>query len=344
MHGPGQCLIAFVRSWPRIFAFLVSAVKTAPHRRSFAEWIKQDPLSALILATIVATLVYFFGFVPLFVRGTFNAGPCSTAGWAWQAWNPGMNQEHSKLVPFIFGALIWYHRGKIRSASKQGSNQGLIFVAIGILLFVLSARCLQPRFALASVPFLIYGSALFLWGKEVARIVLFPCAFLIFLIPVGVIEQATFRLQFIITGVVGFLSNLVGIKIDAIGTTLTAADNSFRFQIAEGCSGIRSLFAITMLTAIFVHLTQDKLWKKVLIFGFSIVFAVVGNIGRVFTIILVGKLFGQDLAGGPYHIISGYLSFPFAVIAMLLFSKFLNLQFGEGVVRGAEREPVTYDY
>jgi exosortase len=305
-------------------------------------WVKHNPVAALLYVTIAATFVYFFGFLPLFVKGLSATG--STVAWAWQAWSPAGNQEHSKLVPLISLGLVWYHRDKIRRAPKQGSNKGLIFVAIGILLFVLSARCLQPRLALASIPLLIYGSVVFLWGPAVGRVVLFPCAFLIFLIPVGVIEQATFRLQFIITGVVGFLSNLVGIKIDAIGTTLTAADGSFNFSIAEGCSGIRSLIAMTMITAIYVHLTQDKLWKKIMILAFSVVFAIAGNVGRIFTVNLVAKFINPRLAAGIYHDYSGYLFFPIALIAMLGFSKLINLRFRELAAGTRERESVKYDY
>jgi exosortase len=306
-------------------------------------WVKRDPVGALLLATIVGTFVYFFGFVPLFIKGTFASGACSTAAWAWQAWNPGMNQEHSKLVPFIALGLVLYDREKIRRAHKEGSNSGLIFVATGIVFFVLSARCLQPRLALASVPFLIYGSVLYVWGREVARIILFPCAFLIFLIPVAAIEQATFRLQFIITSAIGFLSNLVGINIDAIGTSLTAADNSFNFTIAEGCSGIRSLIAMTMVTAVYIHVAQDTFWKKALILAFSVVFAIAGNIGRLFTVILVAKYYDPKVASGIYHDYSGYVFFPIAVLAMLVFSKFVNLNFSKIGTSAPATEPVKQD-
>jgi exosortase len=287
------------------------------------DWIKREPVSALLLATILATLVYFFGFVPLFIKGMFSSGVGSTAAWAWQAWTG--NQVHSRLVPFISLGLVVYHWKAIRAAPKSGSNWGLAFVAIGISLFLLAARCLQPRIALASLPFLIYGSVVYLWGKQVGRIVLFPCAFLIFMIPVAAIEQGTFRLQFIITSTVGFLSNLVGIKINTLGTTLTAADNSFNFGIAEGCSGIRSLFAMTMVTALYVHFTQREIWKKAVILVFSIVFAIAGNIGRIFTVILVAKFINPSLAGGIYHEYSGFVFFPIALLAMVAFSNLINL-------------------
>src|SRR4029077_17506001 len=276
------------------------------------DFVRREPLGALLIATIIATFVYFFGFVPLFIKGAFVSGACSTLGWAWQAWTG--NQEHSKLVPFISLGLVIYHRKEIGAAVKRGSNLGLVFVLAGVALFLLSARCLQPRFALAAVPFLIYGSVLYLWCRQVARIFLFPCGFLIFMIPLAAIEQGTFRLQFVITSAVGFLSNLVGIKIDALGTTLTAADNSFNFGIAEGCSGIRSLFAMIMLTAIYVHITQREIWKKIVILAFSLGFAIVGNTGRIFTVILVARFIDPKLASGIYHDYSGYVFFPIALL------------------------------
>jgi exosortase len=293
------------------------------------EWVKRNPVAALFLLAIVGTLVYFFGFVPLFIKGTFVTGLTSVAGWAWQAWNPGMNQEHSKLVPLISLGLVIYHHKQISEAPKRGSNRGLLFIFVGVALFLLGARCLQPRFALGSLPFLIYGSVLYLWGRRVARIVLFPCAFLIFIVPVAAIEQATFRLQFIITDLIGFLTNLVGIKIRALGTTLTAADGSFNFEIAEGCSGIRSLTAMAMITAVYVHVTQNELWKKIVIFAFSIVFAIAGNVGRIFTVILVARFINPQLAAGIYHEYSGFVFFPLALIPMFLFSKLLNLKWGQ---------------
>jgi len=292
--------------------------------QQITESVRRGPVSALLLATIVATFVYFFAVVPLFVPGIFVNGAYSVAAWAWQAWNPGANQDHSKLVPLIFLGLIFYHRKEIARAPRVGSNNGLIFVGIGIILFVLGARCLQPRLALGSLPFLIYGTVLYLWGKQVARIVLFPCAFLIFLIPFGAVEQATFRLQFIITSAIGFLSKLIGLQIDAVGTTLTASDGRFNFMIAEGCSGIRSLTAMVMLTAVYVHVAERQLWKKITVLGFSVLFALIGNIGRIFTIVLVAKFGNPKFAEGLYHDYSDWFFFPIALLAMYFFSRLVN--------------------
>jgi exosortase/archaeosortase family protein len=125
---------------------------------------------------------------------------------------------------------------------------------------------------------------------------------------------------------------------------VNATDNTFQFQIDEGCSGIRSLMAIAMLSAIYGHFTQDRLWKKLAIFAAAIVFAVIGNAGRLVSIFIVARLFGQNLAGGPYHAISGYLSFPFAIAAMLLFGKLISLKPAEMKKAALVKEKVDYDY
>lgn len=306
----------------------------------FGRWCQANPVSAALLLTLAGTLVYFFGFFKL-------DGFLSLTSWSLMRWSPGYNMEHGKFVPFISLFLLWYHRGELQRAPRRGSNRGLIFLGIGLFLYVLAARCLQPRIALASLPFLLYGTVLFLGGPKLARLTLFPLAFLIFMIPVAALEQATFKLQFIITEAVQFLATLIGLKVNALGTSLMAADNSFNFEIAEGCSGIRSLTAMTMLAAIFVHLTQKEAWKKVTIFALSALFAIVGNIGRIFTVILVARFYDPKIAGGIYHDYSGYLFFPIAVAAMIGFSKLLNLKLSWPAAeeqKPISKERVTYDY
>ncbi len=176
--------------------------------RKAGDWIRKNPAQAFLLAAIAATFVYFYGFLRLY------AGlPIST--WAWLRYLPAYNQEHSKLVPVAFLFLVWYHRQALVAARKEGSNWGLLLIGLGVLLYVVAARALQARLAIAALPFLFSGVLLFVWGREVARILLFPSLFLLFLVPLGAIEQMTFRLQFLITGAVQWLSSIFGIKIYA---------------------------------------------------------------------------------------------------------------------------------
>jgi exosortase len=285
------------------------------------EWCGREPAAALLCVALIATLIYFFGFVRFFATGTL-----STFVWAWQAWNPEINYEHARLIPLIFVFLVWASRNKLKNAPLGSSRWGWFFIGIGLLLFFAGARTVQARLALIALPFLLFGGVLYVFGKAVARVLLFPIAFLFFMVPLNFLTQSTVKLQLLETSIATAVCRLFGLGVYRLGTIISAANDSFRFQVDEGCSGIRSLMAIMMLSAIFAHFTQDRLWKKVTIFAAAIVFAIIGNAGRLVSIIVIAKLFGQDLAGGPYHIISGYLSFPFAIAAMYLFGRLLNLK------------------
>src|ERR1700722_7423217 len=282
------------------------------------------PLMIVLLTTISVTVIVFFGALKLYAGESIMV-------WAWKHWLPNLNQEYGKLVIPISLWLVWYHRKQIAAANKSGSNWGMLFVTLGVLVALLGIRAVEPRITMLSIPFLIFGIVLFLWGREVARTLMFPIGFLWFMIPVGALAQTSFRLQFLITGAMQKLSPLIGVKLNAIGTTLSPVNQSWPgFDIAEGCSGIRSLVAIIMLTAIYAHLCEKVIWKKVILLACSIVFAIIANIGRVFTIILIARLGYPKFAGGFYHeYISGYLiSFPFALGSMLLCHKLLNLKPG----------------
>ncbi len=294
------------------------------------EWTQRHPLGGFLFAVILAILVYFFGFLPLFSGETL-----STFRWGWQAWTPETNYEHARLIPLIALFLIWLSRDQLRVAQIGSSRWGWAFLGFGLFLFFAAARTLQARIALTALPFLLFGIVLYLWGRKVARILLFPIAFLLFMVPLNFLEQATSNLQFMETGAATAICNLIGIHVYSVGTTINAANEAFHFQVDEGCSGIRSLMAISMLSAIYGHLTQDRLWKKLLIFAAAIVFAIIGNAGRLVSIMIVARLFGQEVAGGTFHAMSGYLSFPFAIAAMILFGKLLNLG------RRQPKEPVT---
>ena len=302
-------------------------------------WVRNNPAAAFLGAALVATFAYFFGILPL-----FSNGQLSTLVWAWLAWNPETNYEHAKLIPLIVAFLVWNARDKLKAAELGSSKWGWVFIAFGLFLFFAGARTLQARLTLTSLPFLLFGIVLYVWGRNVARILLFPIFFLLFAVPLNFLAHATVKLQFLETGAASAVCNFIGINVHSVGTVVTATDNAFKFEVDEGCSGIRSLMAIMMLAAIYGHLTQNRLWKQLLIFFAAVLFAIIGNAGRLVSIFVVARLFGQDLAGGPYHTISGYLSFPFAIGAMLLFGKLLNMQPAKLKEVTVAKERVSYDY
>lgn len=290
--------------------------------RDWGRWLRAEPARLALTAGLVGALAFFFGVAKL-----FSGHRISTFRWAWEAWNPETNYEHAVLVGPIALVLLWLAMPRLRGLRPSSSRWGLAVLGCGVALFLVAARTLQPRVALAALPVVLMGAVLYVWGTRAARILRFPIGFLLFMIPLPGLEQATVKLQVISTQGAAVLCRLIGLHMRTVGTTLQAADNSFEFEIAGGCSGINSLMAITMLTAIFVHLTQDRVWKKLVLLALSTMFAVIANLVRLTSIMVVAKFFGKGLAGGKYHDVSAFVvSLPIAFGAMWLASKVVNWQ------------------
>jgi exosortase len=316
---------------------------------------------ALLIAGVLSVLVYFFGFYNVFMNGRE-----STALWTMRSWNAENDLEHGFLIFPAAVVILWLHRDALRAAKKRPSDAGLFFILAGIVVFVLAVRTLQGRLAIIALPLLIYGIAHYLWGRDTAKWFIFPCAFLLFMIPAGFLVSRTVGLQTLAATVAAKLSGIFGIGVESDGATLRALDGSFQFEVAGGCSGIRSLTAMTMLAALYVHFTQREMWKKLLIFGSSLIFALIGNLVRIFTVVIFAKFINPDIAAGLYHDYSGFVFFPIAVGAMVAFSNLLNRDWSQvvhaaltketaGTVRSAEEmsdsragakrpSPISYDY
>jgi len=291
------------------------SLKDVPSR--ILAWVRREPLAAFLVFASAAVLIYFFSFYHVFVNGSQ-----STVEWAWRGWNEENDQQHCWLIPPIVAFLFWYHREELAAAVKAPTARGLAFVIAGVVMFVLAARCLQPRLAIVALPLLTYGTAEYLGGKAFARLFVFPCLLMLFMIPIGGLIQGTVTLQLLASNTVGALCGLLGIHVQILGTTINVDGHSF--EVAGGCSGIRSLMAMTFLVALYAHFFLVKSWQQWTLFAGSVVFALIGNIARLFTVVLVAKWWNPEIAGGLYHDYSGYVFFIIAVLAMVGFSNLLS--------------------
>ena len=101
------------------------------------------------------------------------------------------------------------------------------------------------------------------------------------------------------------------------------------FDVADPCSGLRSLLAMTALTAVYAYFTQKTALKKWILFAASVPLAVVGNIARIVTVAVVAEAAGGKLALGIYHDYSGYILFTASITMMVVIGGLLNLEFSE---------------
>lgn len=110
---------------------------------------------------------------------------------------------------------------------------------------------------------------------------------------------------------------------------LFSPTGAFSIDVAEPCSGMRSLFAMMALTAGYAYFTQPTWIRRGLLFALSIPIAIVGNVSRILSIVLVAATCSSDFAMGFYHDYSGYVVFLVAV--------FLMVAAGGFITKGVER-------
>jgi exosortase len=112
--------------------------------------------------------------------------------------------------------------------------------------------------------------------------------------------------------------NGLGIETVRTGTAIySSAAGGFSFDVADACSGLRSLLAMTALTAAYAYLTQQTPLRRWLLFLAAIPLAIAGNVVRVLTIAIVAETIGMETAMSLYHDYSGLLVFFVAVVLML---------------------------
>jgi EpsI family protein len=240
---------------------------------------------------------------------------------------PLEDMSHGWVVPFVSLFVLWRQRNAFRKAAGAPSVGGFLWVCLFMAIAWFGGRGMQSRMEQISLIGLIWAVPYAFWGKRVARLMLFPAAFLIFTIPVSsFVDFFTIHLRVISSSLATFLLNGLGVAVEQAGTALFSRvpGAEFNVDVADGCSGIRSLFAMMALTAAYAYFSPGTFFQKWILFFCSVPLAVFGNICRIFSICLVATWFGQKAALGFYHDFSGYVIFLAGVLLMIQTQRLLE--------------------
>lgn len=235
------------------------------------------------------------------------------------------DMSYAWYVPLFSLYVIWRERESfIRSFSSPsifGALACLPFLVMGLL----GVRGLQVRLEMVAVIGLIVSLTWAFFGFSTAKRMLFPAGFLLFCLPLSnFLDIITIHLRLLATSVACGTMEGFGVDIVRRGTMLAAADGSFSIDIADPCSGLRSLFALMALTLGYAYFTQPTWLRRGILFALSVPIAVAGNVTRILTICLVGKYASGEFATGFYHDYSGYVVFLAAIVLMVACGEGIN--------------------
>ncbi|MCX7818578.1 MAG: exosortase/archaeosortase family protein [Kiritimatiellae bacterium] len=290
-----------------------------------AEWM-QIAVAAAIAAGLFA-LFHFLG------NTVADAGGRSAFLWMFARWQDkisfgGADYSHGYVIPFVSLWALWYKRHDLMAARRAVARGGLALIALGLAMHWVGAKMQQTRVSLMALILLLWALPYYFYGWDFARHLLFPVGYLIFCIPMNFLDVIAFPLRmFATTASVAILRGL-GVDVTQTGSAIRAltplGTERWGVDIANPCSGLRSLLAMTALTAAYAFATQRTLWKKLVLFSASIPLAIAGNIVRIVVIGLIAESFGEKVAVGLIHEYSGYVVFIVAIALMVTFGSALN--------------------
>jgi len=248
-----------------------------------------------------------------------------TIVWMADRWlAPESYYGHGFLVPMISIYFVWQRRDVLKKIKTSNDFLGLWFIAIGLLINIICASLKIYFISGFSLIFVISGLVLFFLGKEMTRKLIFPMIFLLTMIPLplAIIGSLTVKLKLLATQLSVLVLNNIGFQCIRDGSLIRM--HSSYIEVAAPCSGLRSIIALLTLGLLFAYNLKASYLKKAILFLLSIPIAIGTKVLRITVVAAVNDLYGEKVAMGAFHDLTGILVFIVAFLMLLGVSKVLD--------------------
>lgn len=282
------------------------------------------------MAVIIGLIYILFHLLGNAVEHNVNSR--SAFVWMLSRWNDnisygGADWSFGWLMPLVSLGVIWVKRRELIMAPRAVCQWGLAVIVVALAIHWLGAKIQQTRLSLLALILLVWGVPLYFYGWQMGKLLIFPCAYLIFCIPLTFLDTFSFPLRIFVTSVSTHLANTLGIGVYSAGSRIMSdALGGFSFDVADACSGLRSLLAMAALTAVYAYATQKTQIKKWLLFLTFIPLAMASNSARILSIIISAAAFGEK-AAMKIHDWSGYIMFIVAFSLMVGTGMLMNADY-----------------
>ncbi len=238
-------------------------------------------------------------------------------------WIVDEDMGHGFFVPLVAGYIVWQRRERLWAIEWKPAWWGIALILWGAFqsyFGLLGAEYFLQRTALL---FTLVGVLLVFGGMPLLRELAFPLLLLPFMIqiPTIIYNKITFPLQIFASTVAENVLNLINIPTLREGNVLKLPNQTL--NVAEACSGIRSLLSLTFLSLVYAYFFDRRVWMRAALFVATIPIAIAANAGRV-TITGILGYFDPDLAKGFSHELEGWIIFLIALAGLIAVHKILS--------------------
>ena len=236
-------------------------------------------------------------------------------------WGHDDNYSHGFLIIPIALYLLWERRADLAAAKVAPSNFGLVLTLLSLV--VLAAGTLGSELFLTRVSLIgvLGGIVWFLYGMAYLRVLIFPLAFLLLMIPIPsiIFNQIAFPLQLLASRFGEVVLRMFDIPVLREGNVITLANT--QLEVAEACSGIRSLISLLTLGIVYGYFTDKRPWVRLAIALATIPVAIVANGLRVAGTGVAAHHYGPQAAQGFFHEFSGWVVFVVSLVLLFLIQR-----------------------
>lgn len=234
------------------------------------------------------------------------------------------------FVPFAVAALFWLKRAEFLSLEISPAKWlGGGFLLLGFFLYWAGYRGEQKYFGYAAGQLIALGSIFWFFGLKWFQKVFWLWVLLGMMWPWRfLIGRISAPLQMAMVKLTSGFMNLIGVDAVASGSSLSTASQDpvtnipISLDVDVACSGMRSLFALTMIGLVFAFLRVKDEWKRWALMAFVPVVAILGNFVRMVMLYLGSVLWGTKVSIGEnhemsaFHMIAGLMVFVVALVLM----------------------------
>jgi exosortase len=234
-------------------------------------------------------------------------------------WWQDPNFSHGFFVPAFSAFVLWQERARWAQLPLRPAWTGLAILAIALVTLVIGQMGAELFLARFSLLMLLAGIVILFLGWNYFRAILFPLGFLILMIPIPAIvfNQITFPLQLLASRVAATVLPWTGVPVLREGNVIILP--TMALEVAEACSGIRSLMSLITLAVIYGYLMEKRTSVRVLLAMASVPIAVLANSVRIIGTGLLVQYWDPDKAEGFFHLSWGWIIFVISLLMLYLF-------------------------
>lgn len=242
--------------------------------------------------------------------------------WWWgEWWREESYYSHGILIPIMSGFVVWFNWKRIKKVRVEPSIWGLIIMLPMMFLNYKAQVSGVASVGGMTLPIMLFGLVLMLFGKSIVRELLFPIAFLYFMAvpPTSILEPISFKIQITSTNIAVMGLHLLGLDAVQTGTQIQLP-SGLPMVVGAPCSGFRMLIALLAFTVFFVYMKKGPMWGKLSMAALVLPLSVLANSVRVLLIALVGEYYGES-AMHSFHDYSGYIVLVITFAVLILIAK-----------------------